>query len=299
MKMTFRWYGSQMDPIPLRYIKQIPNMSGVVTSLMDMPAGALWPEERIQALKQEINDAGLEMEVIESVNIQEGITCTFYTNEGRLYEKLKGYYLRDISWDMIGSESNTVDDLMNVFNDQINGVKEEDEKYLLCSAGTSKDFFISKDNPSQLNFYMLLNELEYDGNVPKLVGRKERVYYDDDTDSATEITIPKGVTSISNYAFFECLELKNITIPSNVFDIGEGCFSDSSIQNIDFENNSRLLNLGEYAFCNCIELKYINLCENVENIGECCFKKSSIEYICTSNNANYRFENGLLIDKKK
>lgn len=28
MKMTFRWYGSQMDPIPLRYIKQIPNMSG-------------------------------------------------------------------------------------------------------------------------------------------------------------------------------------------------------------------------------------------------------------------------------
>ena len=32
MKMTFRWYGSQMDPIPLRYIKQIPNMSGVVSS---------------------------------------------------------------------------------------------------------------------------------------------------------------------------------------------------------------------------------------------------------------------------
>ena len=50
MKMTFRWYGSQMDPIPLRYIKQIPNMSGVVSSLMDMPAGALWPTERIRAL---------------------------------------------------------------------------------------------------------------------------------------------------------------------------------------------------------------------------------------------------------
>ena len=65
MKMTFRWYGSQMDPIPLRYIKQIPNMSGVVSSLMDMPAGALWPTERIRALKQEVNDAGLELEVIE------------------------------------------------------------------------------------------------------------------------------------------------------------------------------------------------------------------------------------------
>ena len=73
MKMTFRWYGSQMDPIPLRYIRQIPNMSGVVTSLMDMPAGALWPTERIQAMKEEVNAAGLEMEVIESVNVHEDI----------------------------------------------------------------------------------------------------------------------------------------------------------------------------------------------------------------------------------
>ena len=73
MKMTFRWYGSQLDPIPLRYIKQIPNMSGVVTSLMDLPAGALWPTERISALKEEVNAAGLEMEVIESVNVHEDI----------------------------------------------------------------------------------------------------------------------------------------------------------------------------------------------------------------------------------
>ncbi|MBQ1229602.1 MAG: mannonate dehydratase, partial [Clostridia bacterium] len=31
MKMTFRWYGEK-DSIPLNYIKQIPNMSGVVTA---------------------------------------------------------------------------------------------------------------------------------------------------------------------------------------------------------------------------------------------------------------------------
>ena len=39
MKMTFRWYGSEMDPIPLKYIRQIPGITGVVTSLMDLPAG--------------------------------------------------------------------------------------------------------------------------------------------------------------------------------------------------------------------------------------------------------------------
>ena len=66
MKMTFRWYGSEMDPIPLKYIRQIPGITGVVTSLMDLPAGELWPLERLQALKKEVTDAGLELEVIET-----------------------------------------------------------------------------------------------------------------------------------------------------------------------------------------------------------------------------------------
>ena len=38
MKMTFRWYGEK-DGIPLRYIGQIPNMSGVVTAVYDTPVG--------------------------------------------------------------------------------------------------------------------------------------------------------------------------------------------------------------------------------------------------------------------
>lgn len=73
MKMTLRWFGSKMDPIPLRYIRQIPGMTGVVSSLMDIPAGETWPVERITALKDEVNSAGLELEVIESVNVHEDI----------------------------------------------------------------------------------------------------------------------------------------------------------------------------------------------------------------------------------
>ena len=30
MKMTFRWYGSAIDPIPLKYVKQIPGMTGLM-----------------------------------------------------------------------------------------------------------------------------------------------------------------------------------------------------------------------------------------------------------------------------
>jgi mannonate dehydratase len=61
MKMTFRWYGSAIDPIPLKYVKQIPGMTGLM-GLLDKPAGVDWPEEEFAALKKEVNDAGLEIE---------------------------------------------------------------------------------------------------------------------------------------------------------------------------------------------------------------------------------------------
>ena len=72
MKMTFRWYGSAIDPIPLKYVKQIPGMTGIM-GMLDKPAGVDWPEEEIRSLAEEVHAAGLEMEVIESVNVHEDI----------------------------------------------------------------------------------------------------------------------------------------------------------------------------------------------------------------------------------
>ena len=50
MKLTFRWYGEK-DEIPLGYIKQIPNISGVVTAVYGTPVGEVWETEKIQKLK--------------------------------------------------------------------------------------------------------------------------------------------------------------------------------------------------------------------------------------------------------
>ncbi len=72
MKMTFRWYGEK-DSIPLSYIKQIPNMSGVVTAVYDVPVGEVWGEKEIARLKECCDAADLEMEVIESVPVHEDI----------------------------------------------------------------------------------------------------------------------------------------------------------------------------------------------------------------------------------
>ena len=70
--MTFRWYGEK-DCIPLNYIKQIQGMTGVVTAVYDEPVGAVWPLEKLMHLKELANNAGLEMEVIESVPVHEDI----------------------------------------------------------------------------------------------------------------------------------------------------------------------------------------------------------------------------------
>lgn len=72
MKMTFRWYGTD-DPVTLENIKQIPNVTGVVSAIYDIPVGEVWPIERIEELKETITSKGLELEVIESVPVHEDI----------------------------------------------------------------------------------------------------------------------------------------------------------------------------------------------------------------------------------
>ena len=52
MKMSFRWYG-ETDPIPLKYIRQIPNMRSVVTAVYDVKPGKVWPEESLEKLKKQ------------------------------------------------------------------------------------------------------------------------------------------------------------------------------------------------------------------------------------------------------
>ncbi|MDF2537242.1 MAG: uxuA [Herbinix sp.] len=73
MDMTLRWFGSRNDSVTLEQIRQIPGVSGVISSLHDIPAGEAWSLEDINKLKQEVEDSGLKLSGIESVNIHEDI----------------------------------------------------------------------------------------------------------------------------------------------------------------------------------------------------------------------------------
>ena len=73
MKMTFRWYGEGRDPISLKQIRQIPGMSGLMGLLDEKAAGEVWTYEECKAYADHVHEAGLEVEVIESVNVHEDI----------------------------------------------------------------------------------------------------------------------------------------------------------------------------------------------------------------------------------
>ena len=62
MKMTLRWFGKDFDSVTLQQIRQIPGVTGVITTLYDIPAGDVWPIERIKAMQAEVEAEGLKVD---------------------------------------------------------------------------------------------------------------------------------------------------------------------------------------------------------------------------------------------
>jgi len=71
--MTMRWFGPGHDPITLDKLRQVPGLCGVITTLYGVPPGKVWTKEEFAALKREVEDAGLYIAGIESVNIHDSI----------------------------------------------------------------------------------------------------------------------------------------------------------------------------------------------------------------------------------
>ena len=71
--MTLRWYGSSFDTVTLKQIRQIPGVTGVITTLYDTAPGEVWSRERIHAMKEDVEANGLHVSGIESVNVHDAI----------------------------------------------------------------------------------------------------------------------------------------------------------------------------------------------------------------------------------
>ena len=78
MEMTLRWYGSKNDSVTLQQIRQIPGVHGVITTLYDTTPGEVWSRERIRAMKDEVEAAGLRVAGLEERS------CKVHRTESRL-----------------------------------------------------------------------------------------------------------------------------------------------------------------------------------------------------------------------
>lgn len=117
----------------------------------------------------------------------------------------------------------------------------------------------------------------------------------------TSIIIPDGVTSIGNWSLCDCYGLTQVEIPDSVRNIGIRAFSLSSLEEVTFGNN--LNSIGEGAFQECYNLTSVTIPDSVTNIGDGeygfafagCFKLAEIK-VGLGNNY-YTSINGVLYDK--
>ena len=81
MQMTFLWSGEGYDSVSLADIKQIPGVTGIVWALHHKQAGEIWTVDEIMHEKKIIEDAGFNIDVVESVNVHDDIKIGLPTRD--------------------------------------------------------------------------------------------------------------------------------------------------------------------------------------------------------------------------
>ncbi len=98
--------------------------------------------------------------------------------------------------------------------------------------------------------------------------------YSDENTEIKDLKIPDGVTSIGQYAFYDCTGLTSVTIPNSVTSIGDLAFKGcSSLTSVTIPNS--VTSIGYRAFAECTGLTSVTIPNSVTSIGDGAFNGCS------------------------
>ncbi|MBQ6553540.1 MAG: leucine-rich repeat protein [Clostridia bacterium] len=115
------------------------------------------------------------------------------------------------------------------------------------------------------------NYLKYNAHQSYAV---ERPDLDDLAPWGTDITsvvIEDGVTTIGDYAFYNCQQIESIEIPASVKTIGDSAFFSAKLKTLVLPEGVE--EIGDYAFCECtLESKDFHMPDSLAVIGDYAFR---------------------------
>ena len=230
---------------------------------------------------------------LESINIPEGVTSigsnaidkttiiyTKLNSEGHRYaeESGQGYILEgeetenteEISRNYEIKEEETWDVSANGDGTVIAKWTLKDRTLRISGTGEMKDW---KDNSKEdwhnTQHTSLIENVIVEEGVTSI---GDYAFYE--CSSLKSISIPNSVANIGWYAFLGCSSLGNITIPQSVTSIGSGVFYEcSSLTSINIP--SSITSIGWYAFYRCSSLESITIPEGVTSIEDGAFYRCS------------------------
>ena len=123
------------------------------------------------------------------------------------------------------------------------------------------DVYTSLDTPSKLS-------TDSDGYIIRTNGEeKTLVRY---TGSESELTLPSGITSINQGAFFYDDTITSVVIPDSVTSIGDEAFYFcNSLSSVTIPDS--VTSIGDWAFWGCASLSSVTIGNSVTSIGEMAF----------------------------
>lgn len=111
-------------------------------------------------------------------------------------------------------------------------------------------------------------KIKFEDEFSNPIHYARKIYIDGEL--AIDITIPKGITKICDYAFENCDTITNVVIPNSVISIGDSAFSDcSNLKNISIPNS--VVNIDEGAFSYCLDLEKVEIPDGIKFIKSSTF----------------------------